>query len=203
MDFAQMDRRALMARVLALLGAGAASSACAATGVIEPAVAPANPRLTAEQFAALRALAERIIPATDTPGAALAGVPERLDGMMATWAAPATRAQILRKLAEIDALGGPGRPFASLPAAEQHRLLAAYDAQAMQPSGAVEHSFVSARSIPVDPEYGRLKDLIVTLYYLSQAAMTQELVYTHVPGRWDHSIPVTPATRPWGSTGFF
>lgn len=203
MDYGMMDRRALMARAMLLLGATAAASACSATGAIEPTPVAANPRFTASQMALLRAVAERIIPTTDTPGAGAAGVPERLDGMMVTWASPETRAALASALAGIDALGGAGRPFASLPVDEQHRLLEAHDARAMQPSGVVEVEFISARSLPVDPDYGRLKGLIVTLYYLSQAAMTQELVYTHIPGRWDRSIPVTPATRPWASVGIF
>ncbi len=203
MEFANMDRRALMARVMLLLGASAAASACSTAGALESAPVAVSDRLTTAQFATLSAAAGRIMPATDTPGAVAAGVPARLEGMLATWASPATRASLIRAIEAIDALGGAGRPFASLPAAEQHRLLAAHDARAMAPSGMVETAFISSRSVPVDPAYGRLKDLIVSLYYLSQAAMTQELIYTHVPGRWDKSIPVTPATRPWNDASPF
>lgn len=200
MDLTVMDRRALLARVLALAGAGAAAGACRTLDDIAPLAAGADGALSAGQMATLVAAAGQIIPQTDTPGAVEAGVPERFEGLLATWASPATRAAMLAVLGRIDALPGDGSAFAAQPAARQLALLAAYDAAAMAPSGRIVMAFPVTRELPVDPEYGRFKDLVVSLYYMSQPAMTQELVYTHVPGRWDPSIPVTPDTRPWGGT---
>ena len=186
-DWMQMDRRALIARALMLVGAGAAASACQTLDAIAP-VAPQElagmDGLTQRQRAVLSAAAERIIPQTETAGAIAAGVPERLEGMLFTWASDETRAGYLRALETIDELPGQAASFATLPVAQQHNLLAAYDARAMGAQGR-------------DEDYARLKDLVVTLYYMSQEALTQELQYNHVPGRWDPSIPVTPETRPW------
>ena len=50
--------------------------------------------------------------------------------------------------------------------------------------------------------YARLKGLIITLYYLSEIGSTVELTYTHAPGRWEPSIPVSPETRAHGGTAF-
>ena len=203
-EWLAMDRRALMQRVLVLAGAGAAASACQTIDAVAPlAVEEEDGSLSAHQMAVLSAAAERIIPQTDTAGAIAAGVPERFNGLMVTWASPETRATMERVLADIDGLPGGGRSFADIPTDEQHTLLAAHDAKAMQPSDAMAKEFFGARQLPVDPDYGRFKDLVVSLYYMSQEALTHELLYYHVPGRWQPSIPVTPETRPWGEVSLF
>lgn len=195
-----MDRRALIARTLTLVGASAAASACQTIDAIAPLEPGAAGGLSSARMATLRAAAGQIIPQTDTPGAVEAGVPERFEGLLATWASPETRASLEGVLDRIDGLPGDGTAFATLSAARQRELLAAYDAEAMAPSGQTVQVFTASRQLPVDPEYGRFKDLVVALYYMSQAAMTEELQYFHVPGRWEPSIPVTPDTRPWGDT---
>ena len=48
----------------------------------------------------------------------------------------------------------------------------------------------------MDPGYGKLKSLLVTLYYTSEAALTDEIPYNHNPGQFQPSIPVTEKTRP-------
>jgi hypothetical protein len=52
-----------------------------------------------------------------------------------------------------------------------------------------------------NPGYGKLKELIVVLYYYSEPALTSELAYIHAPGEWQPSMPITPTTRPWGGVG--
>ena len=54
-----------------------------------------------------------------------------------------------------------------------------------------------------DPGYGKLKELIVVLYYYSEPALTKELTYEHAPGEWQPSIPLTPETRAAGGFGLF
>jgi len=191
-----MDRRGLIQRVLFLAGASAAAGACQTIDALAPLTAGGDDGFSPSQMAVLTAAAARIIPQTDTPGAAQVGVPERLNGLMLTWASAETRQGIERVLAEIHALPGDGRGFAEVSDQEQHELLSAFDAEAMAPSGQTVRVFYSVTELPVNPDYGRLKDLVVALYYMSQEALKQELVYTHVPGRWQPSIPVTPETRP-------
>lgn len=196
----QLDRRALLARTLALVGASAAASACQSMDAVAPLEPGAPGQLTARQMAVLTAASGQIIPQTDTPGAVEAGVPARFEGLLATWASPETRASLLAVLARIDGLPGDGTSFAAQPATRQYELLAEFDAAAMASSGRTIQAFTTRREVPVDPDYGRFKDLVVSLYYMSRAAMTEELQYFHVPGRWEPSIPVTPETRPWGET---
>ena len=59
--------------LVAIAGAGAAKTALAAAGDYQPKA------FTPQEFELLTALTETIIPETDTPGAAKAGVPQMLD----------------------------------------------------------------------------------------------------------------------------
>jgi hypothetical protein len=45
--------------------------------------------------------------------------------------------------------------------------------------------------------YIRLKDLVLTTYYLSEPGATQELRYELVPGVWDASMPLGEDRRAW------
>jgi hypothetical protein len=198
MELGQMDRRALLTRALLLVGAGVAASACA---TLEPLAAATPATITPAQLATLTAVADTVIPRTDTPGAVDVEVPGLFSALMDNWAAPETRTMLLAVLERIEDLPGNGRSFADLHSDEQKMLLQRFDAAALAPSGARGSPFGPPPAS--DPGYQRLKQLILTLYYLSQPALTQELAYTHVPGRWEPSIPVTPATRPQGGPGMF
>lgn len=203
-----LDRRALMQRVLALAGAGAACS-LAFPALAEEAL-KAGPVLSSDRFMTLTAIADTIVPRTATAGAVDAKVPASFDALLANWASPDRREALTSAIDEIDAIArkAHGKPFAGLPSAERNALLSAHEAEALV-------------VLPPDPEkkgktmaamlggpdyanagYGKMKDLIVLLYYLSEPALTEELSYVHNPGEWKPSIPVTPATRPSAGTPF-
>ena len=131
---------------------------------------------TAQELPIVAEFAEIIIPRTDTPGAKDAGVPEALDALMANWASEARKAEF-RSLVERMAAAGvvtPGAP----------------------PRIELARSFDAAQ-LPADPVYRRFKELVLTLYYLSQPGATRELRYEHTPGKWEPSIEIGPDTRAW------
>jgi gluconate 2-dehydrogenase gamma chain len=130
----------------------------------------------------LDALAETIIPRTDTPGARDVGVPARIDAIMTNWASPQTKLDFDLVLddAEAAARAHAGRGLADLPAAQQLEVVTAFD---------------TAKA--ADPAYLKLKGLVLAFYYLSEPGATQELRYQHVPGAWEPNIPVTADTRAW------
>jgi hypothetical protein len=199
LDLGGMDRRALLMRALLLAGASASLGACDMIGL---AGADSPFRYSAEDMALLSAVADQFVPRGDSVGALDAGVPALFEGLMANWAAPATRQMMAGVLAAINALDPQGRDFAALPAADQAALLTAHDAAAL----AVDPDGRGSPFGPppaTDPAYQRFKQLVVTLYYLSEPALTQELAYTHAPGAWVPSVPVTPETRPQGGPGMF
>mgnify|MGYP001269099612 CR=1 FL=1 len=197
-------RRELLQRIGLLLGA-AALPADAVFG----AAAKGGRFLGAADFRLLTAVADTLVPQTDTPGAVQAGIPRLIDSLLRDWASAATRTQLTGALVRIDAtatLAGT-RGFARLSPADRKRLLLAYDVAALQPAPAagpapgVDALFAGP---PVkDAAYARLKELVVTLYYSSKIGLTQELTYVHAPGKWQPSVPVTKDTRPAGGGGMF
>lgn len=204
-DPLNLTRRSLIERMLLVAGAAATG------GFSLPALAQsaAGQRyLDDAKFTLLGAVAETIVPKTDTAGALEADVPAKFDAVLKDWASPETRAQIAGALLEIDALAreAQGKSFTALDAKERHDLLSAHDAKSLKvmPSEPTKGGMSALMGMPnyANPGYGRMKELIVTLYYLSEPALTQELTYVHAPGEWKPSIPVTPDTRPAGGTLF-
>ncbi len=198
-----IDRRDLLKRALWIVGA-------ATTLPLESVLAaPGRQRsvFNASQRALVTAIADTIVPRTDTPGAVDAGVVNKLDAMIANWAAPATRADLLGAMQRIDARARKElkRSFVALSPAERKTLLIPHDVQALKVvprTGPAPVSDAFTGPVVADPGYARLKELIVTLYYLSEAALTTELIYEHAPGAWQPSIPITPETRQPGGPGF-
>lgn len=198
-DLASMDRRTLLERAALLIGASALASGCSGGGggfVFEG--------FTDSQKSTLAALAETILPRTETPGAIDVGVPMRLERMLELWGAPDTAKDFIRVLGEVDALPSDGRAFANLDAEERHALLRVHDEAAMQPSGEEQGArFPAPGPGVVDRGYGRLKDLIVTLYFMSEEPLQDQVPYVHSPGRWDPSVPVTDELRHSAELSYF
>lgn len=178
-----MNRRDLLRHALILAGSSAALSGCDWAKDAGPF------RLERDQFDLLASFADTMIPATDTPGALDVGVPRLFEGLLANWASAQRRGELLGALATIGKLGGN---FVMQTPEQRNALLAGFDADAMARTG--ELNDLSFK----DPAYAQLKELVVTLYYLSEPALTEELAYDHDPGRWDPSVEVTAETRQFG-----
>lgn len=172
-----LDRRSLLRSVMLLAGVASAPAAGARALLAGPESLPAPTMML------LAAVADTIIPVTDTPGAIAAGVPAGFDKLLANWASPAQRTQLLGALQAIDVKAGG---FAALAPAARLQMLDAYD-----------------KANAGDAGYARLKELLVALYYLSEIGSTVELRYEHSPGAWEPSIPVTVDTRNWGGPASF
>ncbi len=137
--------------------------------------------------------AERIIPATDTPGAAAAGVELFIDRLLAEWYEAEDRDRFLAGLTGLDARARArhGRDFADLDEPAQTALLLELDdelaahAAAGRPRG--EHFF------------GQLKWLVVFGYYTSEVGVTEELEYAVIPGMYDPCRELGPAKASGGA----
>lgn len=198
-----MDRRALLHRAMLVLGATAVASCEYLPGSKQATT------LAEEEFALLSAYADTLIPQTDTPGAVAAGVPRIFAQMFADWASDDTRMALTGALERLESAArkDAGAGFAALAPAKRKSFLAEYDKHALtevpppadSPKGNPFQPVVSV----VDNGYHRLKELVAVLYYSSEAALTHELVYEHVPGGWTSSVTVTPETRPAITFGAF
>ncbi len=203
-DFFGVDRRGMLQQLAVLLGvATLPAHALAATG------ARAKKQfLTGAQFSLLSAIADTIIPTTDTPGAVAAGVPRLFDTMVRDWASAARRTELTGAIAEIDALAmtADKKTFAALSPARRKAILVEHDKAALKPGPPPKEKLSAFQAMtagpPVtNPAYLKVKELVIALYYSSEIACTQEQVYEHVPGKFAPSIPVTPETRPFAGTG--
>ena len=164
----------------ALLAVGVAGAGLPGWEKLMAASGSEAPFIGSARFAVLDAVAETIMPRTDTPGARDALVAKRFDLLMKNWASPHSQADMQRVLDEIELAARQRSPggIVTLPVAQQLEVVAAYDQAKI-----------------ADPAYRKFKALILSLYYISEPGATQDLRYEHVPGAWEPSIPVTADTR--------
>ena len=169
------DRRELLRRAILLVGG---------TAVTTPfeLLADSGPQVRffgAVQYSLLEAVADIILPRTDTPGAIDAGVPAAFDALMKSWASRERQEQFRALLEDIDrAARNQGGGVLALARTRRAEVIAAFD-----------------ESQAGNRVYRKFKELLLTLYCLSEAGATQELRYEHVPGRWEASVKMTPNTR--------
>jgi hypothetical protein len=131
------------------------------------------------QRATVTAIAERIIPETDTPGAGAAGVPGFIELIVAEHYNEDERARFLAGLTEVDARSraASGRAFIETRPAEQNRILSALQDEA-EPALAEKQA----------PFWGQIKFLTIYGYYTSEIGVTRELHSVMIPGRYDPCV---------------
>lgn len=201
--FDGLSRRELLRDIMVLVGASVVAG-CDLNAVPNVESNSAN-SLDESDKITLSALSDTIVPATDTPGALAARVPENFNNLMVNWASPEIKDQILSALDNLNqaSIKATTKFFSDLSTEDRTTFLIEYDKAALQSvsdsSAPPEKFYISSGNAVVDPSYLRLKELIIKLYYISEIALTQELVYEHVPGKWAPSIKYTPDTRPFAS----
>lgn len=157
-DGHDITRREAVARTAMFLGGTLAASSIA--GVRGDAwaktLAPSwkADTLSAEQSELVAAVAEHIIPATDTPGARAAGVDRFIDAMLTDYYKADERSRFLQGLAGLDARAQKehGAPFLKTTAAQQVALLTAMDAESYPPQRVLE------KAEPLNAERARMRD---------------------------------------------
>ena len=148
-------------------------------------VASAAPALDARAAAIVTAAAERIIPATDTPGATQANVTAFIETMLSGWYTPEDRDRFVVGLGELDARARElfTRGFAACDPTQQAALLEGYD------------DAVSAMRVAQDSRanahwFAMLKYLTVWGYCTSEVGMRDTLHTWPMPMRYDGNAPV-------------
>ncbi|HKT88377.1 MAG TPA: gluconate 2-dehydrogenase subunit 3 family protein [Candidatus Sulfotelmatobacter sp.] len=140
--------------------------------------------LNAHQDATVKALAEMIIPRTDTPGATDVGASAFIDLMLTEWYDDEDRNRFLKGLADVDSQARAliGKDFVDCAAAQQADMLRVLGEKMIEEAGEqarVEHEFPSDASF-----YPMLRRLTLTAYYTSEAGATDELHFEMIPGRF-------------------
>ena len=188
-----MDRRTFLAR---LTLAAALPFACRARDGISAALeapapgteGPYEATLNAAELRFVDALAEGILPATDTPGARAAKVPEFIAMLFDEWMLADEQRAFRSGLTTLDVecTHSLGRPFADCSSDEQLTMLEQWDRAASQaPPG------------PQSPFFRRFKSLVVTAYYTSEIGQVEELKIQFGAGQ-DSPVGPVMATPPFG-----
>lgn len=187
-----MDRREAIRRTAVLLGG--VVFAPTAAGVLNGCTARSGLDWTPEFFSQdearlITALAEIIIPETDTPGAAEAGVPAFIEEMVFTAYDEEARAHFMTGLEAFNERAGEahGSDYVDLPRDEQHAFAEAENAAAIE--GEAE--------APETPFFLIMKELTLMGYFTSEVGATEHLQHEPVPGRYDGCAPLEEVGRAW------
>ncbi len=185
-----MDRREALRRVAALMGGLSASTV---TGVlagcgIQESAGPFVPQtLTGDRYELVATLAERILPATDTPGAREARVHEFIDTMLSEWYEEEERARFMEGLSSLNerAKAMAGREFLTLTEQDQRAVLVDLDSEAYGDAPNESAAFIRD-----------LKALTLLGYYTSKVGGTQELRQMPM-GAYRGDVPLDEIGRAW------
>jgi gluconate 2-dehydrogenase gamma chain len=150
---------------------GTAKASTVVSGNFKPAY------LTGAQLATAGAVAERILPQTDTPGALAVGVPAFLDLMYGKYLPDEDRKQFVAGLAEVEALSAAThqRGFTALTVDQQDALLT-----------------TMARAAQGQPRsfFAQIKELTIVGYFTAEPVGKTVLNYDPVPGPYKGCVPL-------------
>ena len=155
---------------------------------------------TPAQRKIVAAMADVVIPRTDTPGAVDAGVPRFIELMVALWLNDEERAIFNAGLADIETRipAEYGKPFNELSAAQQLRVLEEMEDTASDSPwydfGNTQRDFISDA-----PFICQVKELTIWGFFTSEVGGSQVLRYDPMPMYFDGDIPLGPQESSWSS----
>ncbi len=150
------------------------------------------------------AIAEVIIPRTETPGAIDAGVPRYIELMVSDWLNDEERKVFTSGLADLMSVTETvhGSPFDQLKTETQLQLLEALEDSASDSSwydlGNTLRDFDSDA-----PFICQIKELTIWGFFTSEVGATQVLRYDPMPMNFDGDVPLGKDDSSWASGGFF
>jgi hypothetical protein len=148
--------------------------------------------LSASQQAIVSAVADVMIPRTNTPGALDVGAPAFIDVMLRDVYPPADRDRYLSGLEELDraATTQHGHHFVTLEPTQRAALVRKFHDAAL----ADERRLHSAHTAhPQRPFILMTKELTLLSFFTSQVGATQVLQYVAIPGSWHGCLPLQQA----------
>jgi len=152
--------------------------------------APGLKAFNATQNATVIAMAELIIPETDTPGAKGTRVNEFIDRIVAEWYSDEERASFLAGLSHVDEVTMKmfGKNFIDASRAQQSEVLRELGNGMTRDAEAVVDAPRGYRGELPQPEdnfYFRFRDLTLIGYFTSEAGFTKQLHEEIIPGHYD------------------
>jgi hypothetical protein len=176
-----ISRREAIQRA-ALLAGVALSPAWLHAGERIRQAAPAKISFTPAQAATVRAVADRILPRTDTPGAVDVGVPAFIDRFHAEFMTPAEQQLVMKGLSEVEAAAkaAGGASFATLPGPRQDEVL---------------RGLARAQEEQAESAFRLMRAVTVLGYFTSVEVGRNVLHYDPVPGGYQPCVPIEEVGR--------
>lgn len=150
--------------------------------------------LTPDQQELVTAIADVIIPATDTPGARDVGVDQFIDQMLSGWMKPPEKERFLDGLSTFESSfqTDNGKAFVHASSSDQLAYMEPRDV------AAVTARREGRRPLPF---FGVMKELVVTGYYTSEIGASQELRHQMIFAKYDGNVELQPGGRAWSNDG--
>lgn len=169
----------------AALAAGVVLSPAWLSSIDRARVGAQTTSLTANHLALAGAIADRILPRTDTPGASDVGVAAFINLLYGEFMTDAERATLAEGLDRVDAAthGAHGAGFTTVTPAEQDAVLRAVaQAEQSQPQGF----------------FRLIRSATILGYFTSEQVGRNVLHYDPIPGRYDACVPISEVgNRNW------
>jgi hypothetical protein len=196
-----MNRRELLRVTAVAMGIGSSSSLMlGALSGCDAGVPPQKSVIGAQRRLLIESLAELIIPATDTPGAIAAGVPDFIDQIVSAWYTETERKVFLDGLVAINThcQNAHGQEFVDCTLGQQTAALSHFETLARGYKPPPRELF--DRNDPEDtPFFNKIRELTVFGYYTSEIGASQELSWLPMPGEYRVDYPLSKAGRAWAN----
>jgi Gluconate 2-dehydrogenase subunit 3 len=162
--------------------------------------------LSPSQDATVVAMAELILPRTETPGAKDTRVDEFIDRIVADWYSDEDRTVFLAGLADVDrrTLKLFGKNFVDVSQDQQSEILRALGDELAVANAAVANGPRGYRGEPPEPKnnfYLKFRELTLMGYFTSEAGFTRQLKEEIIPGRFDGCVELKTVTAKAESEG--
>lgn len=196
-----MDRRHFLQAAALITGSFATSAVAkfAQAGATSD-IAQTTTLFTAQQRQAIAAMAEIVIPRTDTPGAIDAGVPHFIELMVEHWLQEQERVTFLQGMAELELSSQQqfGQAYFQLNQDQQLELLEALETEAEQ-SPWYDFANVERQYIEDAPFICQLKELTIFGFYSSEVGATQVLRHDPMPMMFDGELNLADDDSSWST----
>lgn len=155
---------------------------------------------TAAQQKNIAAMAEVIIPRTETPGAVDAGVPSFIEQMVVQWLQADEREIFMTGLAGLESNSQQQhhRSFSQLTPSQQLTLMEALEEQASN-SPWYEFANVQRQYIKDAPFICQLKELVIFGFYSSEVGANQVLRHDPMPMGFDGELILSDGDSSWST----
>jgi hypothetical protein len=196
-----LSRRDVLQRASLLLGYAVSGSTAAAvlSGCRIDQSLDWRPRLlSAQQLITVRAMADHLLPATATPGAADLLVERFIDQVLRDFTPDADQSTFLTGLTAFETTCQTtfGRSFAALTTAERDQIFTRYEKQSPPVPPNIWGGQITAVVEP--PSFYRLfKQMALTGYFASQRVGEELLAYDPIPGGFEPCIPLATVGKAW------